>query len=77
MSDGGFVPLANPVDPEAGYGRTEWEPLGAAMPSDLGGPVLLVGTRKGLWLLAADRARTAWAMMVRGEHYRPALTKAT
>ena len=32
------------------------------MPSDLDGPTLLVGTRKGAWLLACDRERTAWAM---------------
>ena len=50
------------VDPAAGYARGEWERAGAApMPADLDGPVLLVGTRKGLWLLAADRVRTAWA----------------
>jgi hypothetical protein len=41
--------------------RTDWEPTLTARPDDLDGPVLLVGTRKGAWLLAADRERTAWA----------------
>lgn len=38
-----------------------WEPLGATMPSDLDGPRLAVGTRKGLWMLGADRTRARWA----------------
>jgi photosystem II stability/assembly factor-like uncharacterized protein len=32
------------------------------MPADLDGPVLLVGTRKGAWLVAADRSRRSWAI---------------
>ena len=40
---------------------TALEPLGGAMPGDLDGPRLLVGTRKGAWVLRSDAARTAWA----------------
>jgi photosystem II stability/assembly factor-like uncharacterized protein len=54
--------IMNPIDPTAGYGRGEWEPLGARTPAELDGPVLLVGTRKGLWIVAGDRARAGWAM---------------
>jgi hypothetical protein len=45
-------------DPEliADYGRQGWE--GANPPPD--GPVLLVGTRKGAWLLAGDAERSSW-----------------
>jgi hypothetical protein len=50
------------IDPTAAYGRPEWEPAGAEMPTDLDGPKLLLGTRKGAWVLASDQARTAWAM---------------
>lgn len=50
------------IDPTAAHRRPEWEPLGATMPDDLEGPTLLVGTRKGLWLLAADHTRRQWAM---------------
>ncbi|MET0903144.1 MAG: glycosyl hydrolase [Acidimicrobiales bacterium] len=32
------------------------------MPADLDGPNLLIGTRKGAWLLASDAHRRAWAM---------------
>lgn len=42
--------------------RSSWEATGEAMPPELDGPVLLVGTRKGAWLLAADAARHRWAM---------------
>ncbi len=38
------------------------EPVIGEMPSDLDGPRLLVGTRKGAWILAADRARERWAI---------------
>src|SRR5829696_3426709 len=37
-----------------------WEPLGTGAP-DRDGPVLLLGTRKGAWWLAADRDRTSWS----------------
>ena len=37
------------------------EATGERMPGDLGGPRLLVGTRKGAWILAADAARRDWA----------------
>ncbi len=43
-------------------GRTDWEPSIGSMPADLDGPVLLLGTRKGAWLLAADAARSSWAV---------------
>jgi photosystem II stability/assembly factor-like uncharacterized protein len=38
-----------------------WEPVGEQMPPDLDGPRLLVGTRKGAWLFAADATRRHWA----------------
>jgi photosystem II stability/assembly factor-like uncharacterized protein len=38
-----------------------WEPLDGQQPADRDGPVLLVGTRKGAWWLAADRERSAWS----------------
>ncbi len=40
-----------------------WEPLSAAAPlvRSADGPVLLVGTRKGAWLLRTDAARRSWA----------------
>jgi photosystem II stability/assembly factor-like uncharacterized protein len=50
------------IDSAAAYGRPEWEPAGTEMPADLDGPRLLVGTRKGAWLIAGDQARKAWAM---------------
>ena len=37
------------------------EPTSASMPADLGGPTLLVGTRKGAWVLRSDAARRSWA----------------
>ena len=49
------------IDSAAEFGRPEWEATGATRPSDLDGPTLLVGTRKGAWLLASDAGRTAWA----------------
>lgn len=42
--------------------RTDFEPLGESLPDDLDGPHLLVGTRKGAWVLAADRERRRWAI---------------
>jgi hypothetical protein len=39
-----------------------WTAAGDTMPDQLDGPVLLVGTRKGAWLLAADSARQSWAV---------------
>lgn len=50
------------LDTPAAPGRPDWEPADTTMPADLDGPVLLVGTRKGLWILASDRRREAWAM---------------
>ena len=50
------------LDAPAGPGRPEWEPARDAMPADLDGPMLLVGTRKGAWMLAADAARASWAI---------------
>jgi photosystem II stability/assembly factor-like uncharacterized protein len=54
--------MTETIDPTSGYGRPDWEAALGAMPADLEGPKLLVGTRKGAWLLAADRGRAAWAM---------------
>ena len=42
--------------------RTDFEPLGGSQPSDLDGPRLLVGTRKGAWVIAADGERRNWAI---------------
>jgi len=41
---------------------SEFQPVGTSMPADLDGPRLLVGTRKGAWILAADAARRSWAI---------------
>lgn len=51
-----------PIDPTASQRRPAWEPLDSSAPADLDGTVLLVGTRKGLWLLASDASRSSWAM---------------
>lgn len=40
----------------------EWEPVGDWMPTDLDGPQLLVGTRKGAWMFGSDASRRNWAM---------------
>jgi hypothetical protein len=46
----------------AGPTRT-WEAADpSANPVDRDGTVLVIGTRKGLWLLAADRARSRWSV---------------
>ena len=42
--------------------RPEWMPAGTEMPSELDGPRLLVGTRKGAWFLATDADRRHWAV---------------
>lgn len=42
--------------------RTDFEPLGDSAPEDLDGPRLLVGTRKGIWIIAGDSSRAHWAM---------------
>src|SRR4051794_1188047 len=47
---------------ETALAPADWEPAGDRMPDDLDGEVLLVGTRKGAWLLASDRDRRHWAM---------------
>ncbi len=39
-----------------------WEPLESTAPADRDGAVLLVGTRKGAFLLASDHDRARWAM---------------
>ena len=49
--------MTDVIDPTAAFGRPEWEPAGDAMPADLDGPKLLIGTRKGAWLLASDAER--------------------
>ena len=45
------------MDADAWYPMTD---LAHGRECPLDGPVLLVGTRKGLWLLAADAGRSAW-----------------
>lgn len=50
------------VDMAAGYARGEWRPTESTMPADLDGTVLLVGTRKGAWILASDQRREHWAI---------------
>src|SRR5688572_5962339 len=45
----------------AGRAGPDWQPVGDRMPTDLDGPRLLIGTRKGAWILAADAARQHWA----------------
>jgi hypothetical protein len=42
--------------------RPDWAPASDAMPADLEGALLLVGTRKGLWMFASDAERSDWAM---------------
>ena len=49
-------------DPTAGYARGEYEALGGGAVGELGGPRLLVGTRKGAFMLAADEGRDRWAI---------------
>src|SRR5262245_48486076 len=54
--------MTDVIDPTAAFGRPAWEPVGGGdLPDDLDGPKLLIGTRKGAWILAADQARTSWA----------------
>ena len=54
--------MTQTIDSTTAFGRPEWEPAGDEMPADLDGPKLLVGTRKGAWLLASDSARGRWAI---------------
>jgi hypothetical protein len=54
--------MTDVIDATTGFGRPEWEPAGEAMPDDLDGPTLLVGTRKGAWLLRSDASRATWAI---------------
>lgn len=37
------------------------EPVGAERPEEYGGTTLLIGTRKGAWILPSDSARRRWA----------------
>jgi len=41
----------------------EWIPTGRSDAADRDGPMLLVGTRKGAWILAADHRRQRWSML--------------
>jgi photosystem II stability/assembly factor-like uncharacterized protein len=50
------------IETTPGTGRPDWEPAGDEMPADLDGPTLLVGTRKGAWMLTADARRERWAI---------------
>ncbi len=54
--------MSDVIDPTAAFSRPAWEPANGAMPADLDGPKLLIGTRKGAWVLAGDAGRTAWAV---------------
>jgi hypothetical protein len=54
--------MTDVFDPTAGYARPAWEPLAGPTPADRAGPVLLVGTRKGAWVLVADAARRGWSI---------------
>ena len=55
--------MTETFDPTAGYVRTGWEPVpGGPEPADLDGPVLLVGTRKGVWILVGDSERRGWSV---------------
>jgi photosystem II stability/assembly factor-like uncharacterized protein len=50
------------IDPTAGYVRPEWETVPGTTPADRDGPALLVGTRKGAWILVADSRRRGWSI---------------
>src|SRR5436190_1527105 len=54
--------MTETIDSTMAFGRPGWEPAGDEMPAELDGPKLLVGTRKGAWLLASDSARERWAI---------------
>ena len=58
------APASAPPDPWASHARPPWEaPDGTPAPdADRSGPWLLVGTRKGLWILAADADRRTWSV---------------
>jgi len=51
------------TEPSAAAGpASTWEPATpSSSPSDRDGTVLVLGTRKGLWILAADKSRTNWS----------------
>ncbi|MGI8792832.1 MAG: hypothetical protein ACR2H3_06625 [Acidimicrobiales bacterium] len=40
-------------DPTGGYARGDFERVDGPAPGDLDGPRLLIGTRKGAWILGA------------------------
>jgi photosystem II stability/assembly factor-like uncharacterized protein len=52
--------VSSAIDATAAYRRPAWEGANDARAADRDGPVLLVGTRKGLWMLAADSSRRGW-----------------
>jgi len=53
--------MTQTIDSTVAFGRPEWESVDGDMPADLDGPKLLIGTRKGAWILASDGARATWA----------------
>jgi photosystem II stability/assembly factor-like uncharacterized protein len=54
--------MSDVIDPTAGYARPGWEPVAGSEPADQDGPVLLVGTRKGAWILVGDSRRRGWSI---------------
>jgi hypothetical protein len=50
------------IDATAGYVRPEWETVPGNTPGDRDGPAVLVGTRKGAWILVADSQRRGWSI---------------
>lgn len=55
-------PVAVAAGPVVGHVRPAWVSLDDDPAIEPSGPLLLVGTRKGLWILAADESRSRWAM---------------
>ena len=56
------APLSDVIDPTAGYARGQWQPVAGTSPADRDGPVLLIGTRKGAWIVAGDESRGGWSI---------------
>lgn len=46
----------------SGQDTSAWQGIDSSQPADRDGVVLLVGTRKGLWILVSDAERQSWAM---------------
>ena len=54
--------MAETPIPDATPGWSEWQSLEGTPDHDRDGPVLLVGTRKGAWLVAGSADRRHWSM---------------